>query len=334
MPLLIIKIVFLILSGVSGYVVVQNISSEPTPLQAFQGVAVGVGVAAVIFALEVILRKYFVDAIAGIMFGIVAGFVISYIIFQSLNLLAQDKKFLANFQIPLTLIICYVCVAVVLQTKDKFKFIIPYLDFRSGEKSPDYLVLDTSVIVDSRIFRLLKMRIFTEKVIIPAFVMEEIQTLADSKDKTKREKGKRALNLVRRMREDIFLDIQVYYENFEGNGGGGVDGKLVLLAKKINGMLATTDGNLERIAEAQGVKVLNINEMACALRLEVIAGEKMEVEILRRGEEGKNQGVGFLPDGTMVVVEEGGDRVGETVKVEVTNSVQTAAGKMVFTKIV
>ena len=332
MALIIIRVVFLILSSVSGYVVVQNLSAEPTTGQAFQGVAIGLAVPAVIFALEAILRKYFVDAIAGIMFGVVTGFILSFITFQTLNLVTPNNKVLTQLQVPLTLIICYICVAIVLQTKDKFKFIIPYVDFRSGEKAPDFLIIDSSAVIDGRIFNLLKMRIFTEKVIIPQFVLDELQALSDSSDRLKREKGKRALNTVQKIREDIFLDIEVYFDSTKGSGE--VDSKLIRLGIKINGRIATTDANLEKVAIIEDVQVLNIHEMACAFRVELIAGEQIEVEIMRKGEQGKGQGVGFLPDGTMVVVENGDSKIGKTVKIEVTNSVQTSSGKMIFSKMV
>ena len=332
MALIIIKVIFLILSSVSGYVVVQNLSPEPTTSQAFQGVAIGLAVPAVIFALEAILRKYFVDAIAGIMFGVVAGFILSFITFQTLNLVAPENEMLIHMQVPVTLIICYICVAIVLQTKDKFKFIIPYVDFRSGEKAPDFLIIDSSAVIDGRIFNLLKMRIFTEKVIIPQFVLDELQALSDSSDRLKREKGKRALDTVQKIRKDIFIDVEVYFDAVKGNGD--VDSKLIELGKKINGRIATTDANLEKVASIEDVQVLNLHEMACAFRVELIVGEQIEVEIIRKGEQGKGQGVGFLPDGTMVVVENGDSKIGETVKIEVTNSVQTSSGKMIFSKIV
>jgi len=332
MALTIIRIVFLVLSGVSGYVAVQNLSQDPTMGQAFQGITVGVGVAAVIFALEAILRKYFVDAVAGVMFGVVAGFILSYISFQTLHLVAPGNKILGHLRIPITLIVCYVCVAIVLQTKDKFKFIIPYIDFRSGEKSPDYLILDSSTVIDGRVFSLIKMRVFHEKVIIPQFVLDELQALSDSADRLKREKGKRALDTVQKIRQDMFLDIEIYIDQTAEEGD--VDARLVELGRKLNGRIVTTDGNLEKVAVIEGVQVLNIHNMACAFRLELVAGERISVDILRKGEEGKGQGVGFLPDGTMVVVEKGASHVGETVEAEVTNTVQTSSGRMVFAKFI
>lgn len=333
MALTVIKIIFLILSSVSGYVVVQNISPEPTAGQSFQGIAIGMAVPAVIFALEAILRKYFVDAVASIMFGVVAGFILSFITFQTLNLVAPENSILKHMQVPVTLIICYVCVAIVLQTKDKFKFIIPYIDFRSGEKATDYMILDSSAVIDGRIFSLLQMRVFNEKVIIPQFVLDELQALSDSSDRLKREKGKSALNRVQKAREDIFCDIEVYYEHMD-TSGDDVDSRLVELCRKLNGRIATTDTNLEKVASIESVNVLNIHKMACAFRADLVAGEQIDVEIVKTGEKGKHQGVGFLPDGTMVVVEQGENKVGKTVKAEVTNSMQTSSGKMIFSRMI
>jgi uncharacterized protein YacL len=328
---IIVKIVFVILACVSGYVTVQSISGDPTTAQTMQGMAVGLGVAAVIIALETILRKFFLDAVAGIVFGITAGFVLAFIVLQALDLLVSGEGMVTHLRIPVILVCCYVVVAIVLQTKDKFKFIIPYLDFRSSSTVPDYLILDSSAVIDGRVFHLIKLRLFPEKIIIPQFVVDELQALSDGRDRQKRERGKRALTAVQRVRDDQLHAIEVYADPLPGVEG--VDKKLIRLAQKLNGRVLTTDANLVKVAAIEGIRMVNVNELATAFRPEFLPGDPIDVNIIKPGEEGKRQGVGFLADGTMVVVEEAEKRIGETLHADVTNVVQTSTGKMVFARI-
>ncbi|MFH1707061.1 MAG: hypothetical protein ABIF71_03985 [Planctomycetota bacterium] len=331
MAILIVKIVFVILACVSGYVTVQNMSGDPTTAQTMNGMAVGLGVAAVLIALETILRKFFLDAVAGIVFGVTAGFVLAFIVLQALDLIVNDQGMLANLRIPVILVCCYVVVAIVLQTKDKFKFIIPYLDFRSSSTVPDYLILDTSAVIDGRVFHLIKLGLFPEKIIIPQFVVDELQTLSDGRDRLKRERGKRALTAVQRIRDDQTISVEVYADPVPA--AEGVDKKLIRLAQKLNGRVLTTDANLVKVAAIDGVRAVNVHELATAFRPEFLPGDEIAVDIIKPGEAGKRQGVGFLGDGTMVVVEEAEKRIGDTIGGEVTNVVQTSTGKMVFARI-
>ncbi|MGI5843133.1 MAG: PIN/TRAM domain-containing protein [Candidatus Xenobium sp.] len=188
------------------------------------------------------------------------------------------------------------------------------------------VLLDTSVVVDGRIIDLHETGFLDGMLVVPRFVLAELQQLADSEDACKRNRGRRGLDLLNDMRKSH--SIQVNDRNYEERG---VDAKLIRLAQDLRAHLCTTDYNLAKVAAVQGVKVLNINELANALKPVVLPGELLEVKILREGKE-SGQGIAYLDDGTMIVVEEGRRRIGELALVEITSVVQTAAGRMFFSR--
>ncbi len=189
-------------------------------------------------------------------------------------------------------------------------------------------VLDTSVIIDGRIFDICKAGFLEGELVIPSFVLDELRHIADSADSLRRNRGRRGLDILQKIREE--LDCPVRVEDWDEDGAE-VDVKLLRLAKRLNGAVMTNDYNLNKVAGVAKVPVLNINELAGALRPVVLPGEEMAVRIVREGKE-PGQGVAYLDDGTMVVVENG-RRVGETLDVEVTTVLQTSAGRMIFTRI-
>ncbi len=190
------------------------------------------------------------------------------------------------------------------------------------------LVLDTSAIIDGRIFEVVRLGFDTANVIVPQFVVDELQHIADSEDGVRRQKGRRgldSLNSIRKLKGQSFKLVNLGVKDT-------VDKELVSLAKKVKGRLVTVDFNLNKAAEVSGVRVLNINELANALKTVVLPGEKIKVKVIQKGKE-ESQGVGYLDDGTMVVVEEGSGMVGdEASEVMVLRVIQTAAGKMIFCK--
>ncbi|MCL6479178.1 MAG: PIN/TRAM domain-containing protein [Peptococcaceae bacterium] len=196
---------------------------------------------------------------------------------------------------------------------------------------PTYKVLDTSVIIDGRIADLCESGFIEGTLLVPAFVLEELRHIADSSDLLKRNRGRRGLDILNRMRKDPLIRIQIY-ENVKGlEGQSEVDTKLVKLSQKLNAKIITNDYNLNKVAELHGVKVLNINELANAVKPIVLPGEEMTVQVVKDGKEA-GQGVGYLDDGTMIVVDGGRKFIGQTVNVVVTSVLQTAAGRMIFAK--
>ena len=185
-------------------------------------------------------------------------------------------------------------------------------------------MLDTSAIVDGRITDITKAGFLEGTLLVPRFVLNELQQIADSADALKRNRGRRGLDVLHNLRNDP--GIQISDKDYDEVG---VDGKLIKLSQEINGALITTDFNLNKVASVQGVRVLNINELANAVKQVVLPGETLEVSILKEGKE-SGQGIAYLDDGTMIVVEDGRKHIGELAQIEVTSVIQTVAGKMIF----
>lgn len=194
----------------------------------------------------------------------------------------------------------------------------------------DGVLLDTSVIIDGRIADISRTGFICGPLIVPHFVLSELQHVADSSDRLRRNRGRRGLELLNRLQRDSFVPIQI--TDMDVEGVHGVDDKLVVLAKQLRCPVITNDYNLNRVAELQGVTVLNINELANAVRAVHLPGEELAIRVIQEGKE-QGQGVGYLDDGTMVVVEKGADRIDQTVETVVTKVLQTAAGRMIFARL-
>jgi len=193
------------------------------------------------------------------------------------------------------------------------------------------VILDTSVIIDGRLLDILKTGFLEAPLLVPQFVLDELQHLADSGNDLKRQRGRRGLEILDEIKSDKGINLTVEDGRWKIEDGGEVDKRLVQMAKKLKAKIATVDFNLNKAASVSGIRVLNVNELANCLKTVVLPGEKLKVRVVQKGKE-EGQGVGYLEDGTMVVIEDGNDLVGETVEVEVSRVLQTAAGKMVFAK--
>lgn len=191
-------------------------------------------------------------------------------------------------------------------------------------------LLDTSSIIDGRIAEICSTGFLEGPLLVPVFVLEELQLIADSSDLLKRNKGRRGLDILKQMQEDNYVEVRIINDDFEDVQG--VDSKLVRLGRKINAKVVTNDYNLNKVAALQGVVVLNINDLANALKPARIPGERMDVLVVKSGKE-ENQGIAYLDDGTMIVVENGQKYIGSTVPVMVTSVLQTSAGRMIFVKV-
>lgn len=190
-------------------------------------------------------------------------------------------------------------------------------------------ILDTSVIIDGRIADICQTKFLEGPIIIPQFVLGELQHIADSSDALKRNRGRRGLDILNKIQKELPVEVKIYEGDFEDVPE--VDSKLVKLAKLINGIVVTNDFNLNKVCDFQGVAVLNINDLANAVKPVVIPGEELVVQVIKDGKEQK-QGVAYLDDGTMIVVEEGRDYIGQTIDVIITSVLQTSAGRMIFAK--
>lgn len=251
--------------------------------------------------------------------------------FQSVKLYNDNiRSLLQGIELLLGLMVTYITVSFILQTKDDFRFIVPYVEFSRVTKGPRPLLLDTSVIIDGRIADVAATGIFESRLVVPRFVLTELQTVADSGDRLKRSRGRRGLDVLQKLQANPKLELHIWDGSLQNvPETEGVDQKLVALAQQEHGRVVTNDFNLLKIAQLRGVDVVNINSIADALKPVVLPGESMRVRVVKPGES-PGQGVGYLEDGTMVVVEGARERIGSEVDIIVTNALQTAAGKMIF----
>jgi uncharacterized protein YacL len=228
--------------------------------------------------------------------------------------------------------VCYLTISTVIRTKDDVRFVIPYVEFTKQTKGARPLILDTSAIIDGRIVDLCQSKLFDAPLVVPRFVLNELQLIADSADKLKRNRGRRGLDILNKMQKDAVIDVEIDDTMIaEVEEVKGVDQKLVMFTRACNGRLTTTDYNLSKVAQVREVDVVNINDLANCLKVIALPGETMKVRIIKSGEE-VDQGIGYLDDGTMVVVEGARNKIGRDLLISITSSLQTSAGKMIFGK--
>ena len=251
-------------------------------------------------------------------------------------LLIRIEKFGPQLVLLVGIVSIYFGVAITLSMKEELYFFFPGLARPTqvvGEDAggkPEPKLLDTNVIIDGRIADIASAGFIEGPILLPDFVLEELHLIADSSDTLRRNRGRRGLDILNAMQQESGLDIHVFDEyDTSFRSSDPVDAKLVQLAKQVAGAIITNDFNLNKVAQLQGVRVLNVNELANAVKPVVLPGEEMTVTVVREGKE-PEQGVAYLDDGTMVVVEHGKGRIGETVTVVVTSVLQTVAGKMIF----
>jgi uncharacterized protein YacL len=286
---------------------------------------------------ETLVKAPVADLLFGSL-GLIIGLVIAYFLTNPI----QDIEIRVVSQVVpifLTLLLAYFGFQVGFKRRDEF---LNLLTIAKKEKKkaadneeetleimPKAKILDTSVIIDGRIADICQTCFLEGTVIIPQFVLEELQHIADSSDVLKRNRGRRGLDVLNRMQKDLPVNVEIYEGDFEEIQE--VDSKLVKLAKVINGIVVTNDFNLNKVCEFQNVQVLNINDLANAVKPIVLPGEELTVQVIKDGKE-QNQGVAYLDDGTMIVVEEGKDYIGKTIEVLITSVLQTSAGRMIFAK--
>lgn len=324
MNLLLVRVLFIIGSMVVGFQTLMPRGSE------VYGALIGGLTALVIIFLEIGMRKVSVSGLSSAVFGLILGLIMSKLVTDAFSLMKVNPDQLNSLRVTLTLIFCYLGMVIGLRGKDEFNVIIPYVRLRRQDQAELITLLDTSVIIDGRISDIFKTKFLDGKVVIPRFVLKELQQIADSTDPIKRQRGRRGLDILHTIQKDLGQEITINEEDFpEVNE---VDAKLVKLAKLVGAKVLTVDFNLNRIATFQGVKVLNINELANVLKPVVFPGEVMHIKLIKEGKE-HNQAIGYLDDGTMVVVEDARRMLGQEVKVAVTSVLQTQAGRMIFTKL-
>lgn len=324
MTLIFVRIFFLVIGGVVGYQI-GLIGG-----QALWGIGIGLLVGLVLIFLEANMRRVSLRGLSSMVFGLVLGMIMAKLITDILSLLPFGEVVHSILKVVLTLVFSYLGAVMALRGKDEFNIIIPYVRFKRQDVREDLVILDTSAIIDGRIADIYKTKFFEARLVVPRFVLQELQHIADSDDTLKRQRGRRGMEILRTMQKDTNFDIKIHEDDM--TGAADVDGKLVALAKIMEAKVCTTDFNLNRIAAIQGVKILNVNELANAVKSVVFAGEIMEVKLIKEGKEAE-QAVAYMDDGTMIVVADARRMIGQKTKVEVTSVLQTQAGRMIFAKL-
>jgi uncharacterized protein YacL len=245
----------------------------------------------------------------------------------------RDHPFISTMKIIIGVICCYLSVSFIIQTQDDVRFVIPYVEFAKQTKGNRPMILDTSVIIDGRIADICETGLIESELVVPRFVLQELQLIADSADKLKRNRGRRGLDILNKMQLNEKIDVRILDVHLEREDAKrSVDEMLVELGVKLAARVVTNDYNLNKVAQLRGVPVINLNDVAGALRPVFLPGEQVQVKVIRPGEEA-NQGVGYLEDGTMVVIEGGRPHIGEMVNIAVTSALQTSAGRMIFGRV-
>ena len=329
MTLIFIRIFFVVLSVVIGFQVgsfAQGSTSDFSVL----GASIGFLMAALIIIFEFTMRKVSVRGLSSAVFGLLFGLIMAKLVSDTMALISLDKNLVYSLRVVLTLIFCYLGMIMAIRGRDEFNIIVPYVKFSRQDQKDEMILLDTSVIIDGRIADVCKTGFLDGKLIVPRFVLKELQQIADSSDPLKRERGRRGLDILGKLQKSSNIDIKIHNDDFADIKE--VDLKLVKLAKVLGAKIFTNDYNLNKVSEIQGIKVLNINELSNALRPVVLPGETLETRLIKEGKE-YNQGVGYLEDGTMIVVDNGRRLIGQNVNVVVGSVLQTAAGRMIFGKL-
>ena len=340
--LLILRAVFLFLSiGIASSILFFLFDRQAYVLGTISFVIV-MAIAIAVLVGDVMAKNKQITSISSVFFGLLMGFLLASLFWQALQPIVREYlgvQAVAStrpeqmIQLLLTIVTCYISVSILFQTKEDFRFIIPYVEFSKQLKGAKPLVLDTSVIIDGRIADICDTGIIDTKLIVPRFVLQELQGIADSSDKIKRNRGRRGLDVLKKMQSNTKVEVQMHEANIaELREVVKVDERLVVLAKVLSARVVTNDFNLNKIAQIQGVDVINLNELANALKLVALPGEILFVKIVKQGDQ-IGQGVGYLDDGTMVVVEQGRSALGQEVNITVTSVLQTPAGRMIFGRI-
>jgi len=331
-PLWAIRILFLCLCVTGGFAVSQVRPEFIGQSQSgLLGAAIGFGFGGLMIAVDEMLKGFSLRAFSATTFGLLLGTLVAMLVDHSgLFDNAEDK---VRWLIRLALFLSFGYIGIILamrSNKEDFSLIIPYVRFSPQNKPDNLILLDTSVIIDGRIADLIEARFIEGLIVVPRFVLRELQQVADSADAIKRARGRRGLEMLNRIQRNTSMEVRIHDGDFPEEKE--VDAKLVRLARNLNAKLYTNDYNLAKVAELQKVSYLNLHEVAKCLKVILLPGEMLHLKIVREGKD-KGQGIGYLPDGTMVVVTNGYSHIGQQAEVMVQSLLQTGAGIIVFAEL-
>jgi uncharacterized protein YacL len=340
MILHVLRALFVLLMAAVGWAFIKDPEARLGPNN-WLSLAIALVVGVLIVCLDILAPRKKLAVFSGAFLGLIVGISIAYAL-SFVTALLVDQYIAATkaevtsvmrdgivqfINLLVGVVTCYLSISFIMQTKDDFRFVIPYVEFQKQTKGNRPILLDTSVLIDGRINEIATTGILDSQLVVPRFVLAELQAIADSGDKLKRNRGRRGLDVLAKLQGNERIELR-HYDTHE-DGIHDVDERLMTLASDLSARVLTNDFNLNKVAQLRGVDVININELANALKPDALPGEKMVVRLLKPGEE-PGQGVGYLDDGTMVVVEAGRPHLNEEVEFTVTNTRQTSAGRMIF----
>jgi uncharacterized protein YacL len=354
MILHILRALFVLLMTAVGWFFVKH-RAQPLGDMSWLAIVIAIAVAIIFVTIDVFSPRKKLAIFSGTILGLLVGLFVAYglsflvdmLVDQYVtrlpepsaqmsakereNILDRRDALIMFINVTIGMVCSYLAISFIVQTKDDFRFIIPYVEFRKQLRGPRPILVDTSVIIDGRILDIADTGFIESRLIVPRFVLLELQTIADAGDKLKRNRGRRGLEVLNKLQGNRKIEVILY--DWTPQAGAhdvqGADQKLLALAKELNARILSTDSNLKQVAQVREVEVVNLHELASALRPVVLPGERMTVKLVKPGEENA-QGVGFLDDGTMVVVKDGRPHLNEEVEFTVTNVLQTTTGRMIF----
>ena len=328
MDLRYVRIGFLIISALLGSQMVGQAAGWSWWVRAVVGGVAGV----VLILMEAAIHRVGRVSVRGFsaaVFGLLFGLIMAKLVADGIALIPFDQGTMSMVRVIITWAFCYLGMTMALRGRDEFSVIIPYVRLVRHDRAEEARLVDTSAIIDGRLLDLCQARFIEGRLVIPRFVLNELQMVADSADPIKRARGRRGLEVLKQLQQLGSVEVKVHEEDIPGIAE--IDARLVKLAQILGMRIITNDYNLNRVAELQQVGVFNVNELAQALRPVVLPGETLEIKPVKEGKE-HHQAVAYLDDGTMVVVENGRALIGQSMRAIVTSVLQTAAGRMIFAR--
>jgi uncharacterized protein YacL len=316
------------LCSVAGYAISQAEGFAGVAHNGILGSVTGFGFGGVLIAVDEMLKGFSLRAFSATTFGLLLGSLVALLLDHSGLFEGADPNTRLLIRIALFVSFGYIGMVLAMRSnKEDFSLIIPYVRFAPQNKPDNLLLLDTSVIIDGRIADLIETHLIEGLIVVPRFVLLELQQIADSSDDIKRSRGRRGFEMLNRLQQNTKMEVRIHDGDFPEEPN--VDAKLVRLARNLNAKLFTSDANLAKVAGLQNVITVNLREVALLMKAALVPGETVHLKLVREGRD-KGQGIGYLPDGTMVIVTNGQTLVGQQVEAQVQSTVQTGAGVLVF----